>query len=392
MNNAAQQSTGPDEHVGVSVVIPCLNEEQSIARVVTDAREALTAMQIPFEVIVSDNGSTDRSIECAKEAGAVIVRECRKGYGSAIRKGFEESRYSILVMADGDTTYDLSRIQDILQPVLDGRADFVLGNRLQGVKPKAMPFLHQHLGNPLLTKMVQLMWHRKDIEDAHSGYRAITKSAYRALDCITTGMEFASEMIIKAIYKNLRIQFVDIEYHPREGESKLRTFRDGWRHLRFMMMHSPSTVFVIPGITLWIISLVLILPLALGPVMIASRRIDIHFMLIMGVLNIVSMQFMSVGMLAKAFAHLTGIRHDPVVAWLYEKLSFEVGALLAGSLLLIGVLLCMYVVIIWFVRGFGDLDMARPLLFGLLCFVNGTQLGVCSYLFSIMALPRRMNH
>ena len=294
-------------------------------------------------------------------------------------------------MADGDLTYDLSKLADIVRPIINGEAEFVLGNRMNGMHPKSMPFLHRHVGNPLLTKLVQIMFHRKDIEDAHSGFRAIRKDRYRSLGCITTGMEFASEMIIHAIRGGLRIAYRDIEYHPRIGESKLNTFRDGWRHLRFMLLQSPSMVFVFPGLLFWVVSLLVTVLLATGPVMVSSHRIDIHFMLVMGVLNVASMQLISIGILAKAYAHLSGIRHDPFVAWLYGRLSFEAGALFSGVLIAIGAAVGSFIVGRWAIGGFGELDMARPLFFSSLCLINGVQLGAAAYLFSIMALPRHIH-
>jgi len=382
---------GDESEMGVSVVIPCLNEVGSISSVVQAAQEGLASMGVPGEVIVVDNGSTDGSAAAARGAGAVVVKERRRGYGSAIRCGFGAAKYGILVMADGDLSYDLTKLGEIVRPILDAELDFVMGNRMNGVRPNAMPFLHRHVGNPVLTRLVQIMFHRRDIKDAHSGFRAIRRDAYERLGCITMGMEFASEMIIRAIYAGLRIGYRDIEYHVRTGESKLRTFRDGWRHLRFLVLHSPSMVFVFPGIIFWGVSLLATVPLAAGPVMVSSRRIDIHFMLVMGVLNIVSMQLMSVGILAKAYAHLSGIRHDPVVAWLYKHMSFEVGAVVSGVLIAVGAVVGVYVVGHWTVGGFGELNMARPLFFSVVCMTNGVQLGACSYLFSIMALPRRMD-
>jgi glycosyltransferase involved in cell wall biosynthesis len=376
---------------GVSVVIPCLNEVESIEQVIRNARQGLAPLNLPYEIIVVDNGSTDGSAVRARAAGATVIEEPRRGYGAALRSGFRAAHYSILVMADGDLTYDLKKAETLIRPILDGDADFVLGNRLNGVHSKAMPFLHQHVGNPLLTRLTCLMFHRTDIKDAHSGFRAIRRDRYVQLGCITTGMEFASEMIIRAIYEGLRIAYRDIEYHPRTGESKLRTFRDGWRHLRFLLLHSPSMVFVFPGLLIWTMTLSFAIVLAAGPVIISSRQVDIHSMLVIGVMNIVSMQLMSIGMLAKAYAHLSGIRHDPVIAWLYRHLSFEAGGLLSGGLVCAGIMVVGLVFGNWTSRGFGEINLARPLFFGVLCAVNGVQLGASAYLFSIMALPRRMD-
>jgi glycosyltransferase involved in cell wall biosynthesis len=380
-----------NDRTGVTVVLPCLNEETSIADVVYAARRGMETLGVPGEVLVVDNGSTDESVSRAQAAGATVIHEDRRGYGAAIRRGFQSAQYPILAMADGDRTYDLTKLPDIVRPILSGKADFVLGNRLNGVHPRAMPFLHRHVGNPMLSRLMRLMFHRSDIQDAHSGFRAIRRDAYKRLGCITTGMEFASEMLIRAIYEGLRIVFRDIEYHPRSGESKLRTFRDGWRHLRFMLLHSPSMVFLFPALVLWIVSLLGAVLLTIGPVDIASRRFDIHFLLALGALNVISMQGISIGILAKAFAHLSGIRHDQVIAWLYERLSFEAGIVISGVLMLVGSALGLHVFVRWARAGFGELDMVRRFFFSAICMVNGIQVGASSYLFSVMALPRRLD-
>jgi len=389
MNPTNPEKSAPT--VGVSVVLPCLNEAESIAQVVKNALGSLATLDLPHEVIVVDNGSTDDSAALAAAAGARVVSESRKGYGSAIRRGFREARYSILVMADCDLTYDLAKVHEIVAPVLAGEVDFVLGNRLKNMHPDAMPFLHRHIGNPALTKLVQYMFHRRDIEDGQSGYRAIRKTVYESLGCVTTGMEFASEMIVKAIYADVSLKYIPIEYHPRAGESKLRTFRDGWRHLRFLTLHSPTMIFVVPGLAVWLLSLLAAIPLALGPVRLFGRNLDIHFMLMVGMLNIISLQLMTNGMLAKAFAHLSSLRHDKIVAWLYQRLSFELGAILGGALVLVGGLISLGVVFFWTTQGFGDLNLSRLLFFGILCLINGTQFGTSAYLFSVMALPRRLD-
>ena len=384
-------SSAEERQEGVSVVIPCLNEEASIGRVVEAAKVGLDELGVPGEVIVVDNGSSDESATRARGAGATVVEERLRGYGAAIRCGFVAARHTVLVMADGDLSYDLTKLGLLVRPILEGRADFMLGNRMNGMHAKAMPFLHKHVGNPLLTRLVRIMFRRRDIKDAHTGFRAIRKDCYERMGCITTGMEFASEMIVRAIHSGVRIGFTEIEYHPRAGESKLRTYRDGWRHLRFLLLHSPSMVFVFPGLLVWVMSLSAAVPLAIGPVMVGERRIDIHVMLVIGVLNIASMVFISIGILAKAYAHLSGIRHDPFIAWLYRQVSFEAGAVLSGVLMLLGGCVGGYVVWHWVAKGFGDLNMMRPLFFSGLCIINGTQLGAASYLFSIMALPRQMD-
>ncbi len=380
--NAEQQVA-----TGVSVVIPCLNEEESIAAVIDAAQEGLKRAGLPGEIIVVDNGCTDRTPEIARAKGARVVRERRRGYGAAIRRGFAEARHSILVMGDGDLTYDFSELDRFAHPIRDGRADFVIGNRMKDIRPGSMPHLHRYVGNPLLSMLLRLLFGSHTVRDAHCGLRAIRRDAYESLRCITTGMEFASEMVIAAIRNNLRIIELDIAYHPRVGDSKLRSFKDGWRHLRFMLLHSPAILLLIPGSIVWLLSMAMALPLAFGPIVIEGRKVDIHFMMIAGLLNILSLQIITSGMLAKAFAHLSGLRHDPVVAWFYRHFTFEKVMVGAGVLFLIGLWIAGRIVLNWAWSGFSDLDQARLLFFGVLAIVNGVQIAAASYLFSAMALP-----
>ena len=375
---------------GVSVIIPCLNEEESIGQVVDAARIGINNLDLPGEVIVVDNGCTDNSADIAREHGAIVLEEKKCGYGSAIRKGFDNAQYSVLVMGDGDLTYDFSKIDDLVQPILDGSYDFMVGNRMSDIQPGAMPFLHRYIGNPLLSLLLRIMFRRHIVRDAHCGLRAISRMEYRKLGCVTTGMEFASEMIVCAIYSDTRMSEKPIVYHARVGESKLISFRDGWRHLRFMALYSPSSTLLIPGVIFWLIGVAIVLPLAFGPVLINGRAIDVHCMIMGGLLSIISMQFITTGLLAKTFAHLTGVRHDNVVAWLYEKLTFEKMILGTLPLIIIGLLSSLTVVFRWVSSGFGSLDEARLLFFGMLTLVTGAQIATSGYLFSIMALPHHL--
>jgi glycosyltransferase involved in cell wall biosynthesis len=377
---------------GISVVIPCLNEEASIADAVTAAQAGIAKLACQGEVIVVDNGSEDRSASLAAAAGARVIRESKRGYGMALRKGFAAARYPVMVMGDGDMTYDFRCIDTLARPILDGTADLVIGNRMDNIHPGAMPALHRHVGTPVLSFLLRILFHHRGVRDAQCGMRVIRKDAYLKLGCVTTGMEFASEMIIKAIYNRLRIAERDIEYFPRVGESKLRTFRDGWRHLRFMLLHSPTTVMIFPGMVFWLLSLGLSIPLAARAVVIGQRMFDIHFLLALGAINIASIQVVTLGLLAKAYAHLSGLRQDPFIAWLYKRLSFEVAAAVAGTMITLGVLVGGHVFLKWSSQGFAGLNAARPFFFAVLCIVNGVQIGASSYLFSIMALPRHADH
>jgi glycosyltransferase involved in cell wall biosynthesis len=384
---------------GISVVIPCLNEEASIGQVIDQARRGIAKLvrQLPGqdfqeEIIVVDNGSTDRSVKIANEHGARVLTERHPGYGSALRKGFADARHEIIVMGDGDLSYDFEAMDNLARPILDGQADFVIGNRMKSIRPGAMPTLHRYVGNPLLSLVLQIMFRSRSVHDAHCGLRAITRAAYGQLRCVTTGMEFASEMVVRAIRCRLRIAERDIVYHPRLGQSKLHSFRDGWRHLRFMILHSPTFLLLVPGLFFWALGLAMTLPLAFGPIIINQRIVDIHCMLIGGVLNIVSIQVITIGLLAKAYGHLSGLNEDPVMAWFYRWFTFEKACIVSGMVIVIGLIITLKVMLEWIASGFGALNQQRLLFFAVLCLVNGVQLGAASFFFSIMALPRHLDH
>ena len=376
---------------GISVVIPCLNEAESIGQVTDAAREGIARAGLPGEVVVVDNGSVDRSAEIAAAHGARVVREPEPGYGAALRKGFASADYDIMVMGDGDMTYDFTRLDALVQPILDGEAEFVVGNRMRNIQPGAMPTLHRYLGNPVLSLLLRLMFHKHVVRDAHCGMRAISRDAYDRLRCVTTGMEFASEMIVRAIREDIRMTERDIVYHPRVGVSKLVSCRDGWRHLRFMLLHSPTTALLLPGVLTWLVGMVIALPLAFGPVVLSGRNIDIHCMIIGGLLNVVSMQFITMGLLAKAYAHLSGLHEDPLIEWFYRKFTFERFILFSLPLIVLGLGVTLKVVVQWIASGFGPLNEARVLFLAMLCLLNGTQAAAAGYLFSIMALPRHIS-
>jgi hypothetical protein len=230
----------------VSIVIPCLNEEAGIAGVVEQAVAALRETGLDGEVLVVDNASEDRSAELARAAGATVIHEPRRGYGRAYLTGLAVARGRYVVMADADGTYPLDRIGEFVQRLQDG-ADMVIGNRFAGtIHRGAMPWPNRYIGNPLLTGMLNLLF-RSGVSDAHCGLRAVRRDAIPTLKLSATGMEFASEMVIKAGKRRLRIEEIPIDYHPRVGESKLVRGRDAWRHVRFMLVHSPTFTFVVPG-------------------------------------------------------------------------------------------------------------------------------------------------
>src|SRR6478735_3130573 len=229
-------STPPGPELVVSVVIPCLNEAEN---------------NIAGEVLVADNASEDDSARLAEQAGARVIHEPRRGYGSAYLAGFAAARGRYIVMGDADLTYDFNEIPRFVEH-LDAGADLVMGDRMDNIQPGAMPWLHRYVGNPVLSGILNFFF-KTGIRDAHCGMRGIRRNVLPRLDLRTTGMEFASEMVIRASKEKLRIAEFPIEYHPRGGESKLSSFRDGWRHLRFLLVHSPTHLFMFPGTLLLVL-------------------------------------------------------------------------------------------------------------------------------------------
>jgi len=261
---AADTKSGT-ESIDVSVVLPCLNEEQTVATCVRKARNWLESAALRGEVLVIDNGSTDRSREEAQAAGARVVEETRRGYGAAHRRGFAESRGSVIIMADADDTYDLSDLTDLIAPLSEG-FDMVVGNRLKTLSPGSMTWSHRFIGTPTLTALLGFFSGAR-LGDSQCGLRAFTREAYERMELKSAGMELASEMILKSARRGLRLAEVPIPYHPRQTESKLNTFRDGWRHLRYLILASPSYLYTYPGfflLALGVLTLALALPSSHG--------------------------------------------------------------------------------------------------------------------------------
>lgn len=233
--------------LSITVVLPCLNESSSIAACVHEAQEGLKQAGLPGEVLVVDNGSTDGSVDLAAQAGARVINEDRRGYGSALRRGVAEARGKITAMADADRTYDLSRLGDLVGPIAAGNADMVLGSRLDRLNRGTMPLLHRLIGTPLISFALRRACPGLRVSDSQSGYRAFLTDKVRALGLKAPGMEFASEMLIRASQEGLRIRERPLGYRPRAGESKLRTFSDGWRHLQLILLLAPQLLLFWPG-------------------------------------------------------------------------------------------------------------------------------------------------
>ncbi len=369
----------------VSVVIPCLNEAASIERCVELAWNVLDDNAIRGEVVVVDNGSTDGSAELAARAGARVVHEQRRGYGSAYLAGFEAAQGAYIVMADADLTYDFNDIPRFLER-LEGGAELVIGDRMDNIKPGAMPWLHRYVGNPLLTGVLNLFYDT-GVKDAHCGMRALRRDVLPRLDLQTTGMEFASEMVIRASKENLAIDQIPIEYHPREGESKLSSFRDGWRHLRFLLVHSPTHLFLVPGAFLAGLG-ILIMAIVLAHVSVFGRSWDVHTMIGGSLLTIVGTQILALGLCARAYGVYVLGERDTWFERVRPLVKLEHGLLAGTALILAGLAVGGGIIGSWVASGGGSLSKTRLALLAATLLIVGIQTFFSSFLLSILGLRR----
>jgi glycosyltransferase involved in cell wall biosynthesis len=369
----------------VSVVIPCLNEAENIEECVRSALEAMEQAGIPGEVVVADNDSEDGSAELAAAAGARVVHEPRRGYGSAYLAGFAAARGEYIVMGDADLTYDFNEIPHFVAE-LDKGAQLVMGDRMDNIHPGAMPWLHRYVGNPILTGILNFFF-RTGVSDAHCGMRGFRRDILPTLDLRTTGMEFASEMVIRASKEKLVITEFPIEYHPRGGESKLSSFRDGWRHLRFLLVHSPTHLFVLPGAIMLAIGAI-VMGLVLGEASIFGRVWGIHAELGGAMLVIAGVQVISLGLAAHAYGAYFMGEKDAWFDRIRARFKLEHGLMLGGALLAVGLIMCVVIFIYWANRGFADLGNGATAVVATVFVILGLQVVFSSFLLSILGLRR----
>jgi glycosyltransferase involved in cell wall biosynthesis len=381
---ALPHATASDEPL-VSVVIPCLNEEQNIQACVLAAHEAISRMGVTGEVVVADNNSEDESARLAREAGARVVTEPRRGYGSAYLAGFAAARGRYIVMADADLTYDFDEIPRFVNALEDG-AEMVIGDRMDNIRPGAMPWLHQYVGNPILTGLLNLFF-RTGISDAHCGMRALRRDVLPRLDLRTTGMEFASEMVIRASKEHLRIAEFPIEYHPRGGESKLSSFRDGWRHLRFLLVHSPNHLFIVPGALLAGLGSLIVVVVGAG-LEVFGRDWGMHALIGGALLMIVGTQVLALGLCAHAYGTYFMGERDPWFDRMRARFRLEHGLLLGGFFMFTGILLGALILGTWISHGLGSLADEKLAVIAASLLIVGIQIFFSSFLLSILGLRR----
>jgi glycosyltransferase involved in cell wall biosynthesis len=378
----------------LSVVLPCLNEAETLETCVRKALEAIARLGISGEVIVADNGSTDGSRDIARRVGARVVDVPVRGYGAALQGGIEAARGEFVIMADADDSYDLGGLEPFVAKLREGY-DLVMGNRFAGgIATGAMPPLHRYLGNPVLTAVGRLFF-RSPVRDFHCGMRGFRRESILGLGLRTTGMEFASEMVAKAALRGLRVTEVPTPL-ARDGRTRpphLRSWRDGWRHLRFLLLYSPRYLFLLPGVLLMFVGFVGGGALMAGPVTIGGIRFDVNTMLYCSAALILGSQLVLFWTFAEIFA--TGeelLPPDPRLFAAFKYITLEIGLAIGAGMFIAGIIGGVAAVADWGSRGFGDLEASRTLRLvipSVTLMILGAQGIMSSFFLSVLGLGRR---
>lgn len=389
-----QSHDGPTDDTAaleLSVVMPCLNEELTVGTCVEKAVRTMRSLGIAGEVVVVDNGSTDRSREIAEAAGARVIRHHLRGYGNALRRGFDEARGKYIVMGDADDSYDFTEIGRFVER-LRGGGELVMGNRLKGkIMPGAMPWHHRWIGNPVLSGLLNFIF-RTGAGDCHCGLRGFTKAGYLRMNLQMPGMELASEIVIKATKAGLKVEEIPITLHPdgRDRPPHLRSFRDGWRHLRFILMCSPLYLFVLPGLLCVLAGLAAIPAVALTGYGVFTDRFGPNFMYTASLLAISGAHLLVFGFLAKLYTHqVDPVFVDPRVTRWRERFSVERGIIFGLTLIVAAAVLGVPVFAHW-LSTWEVPSPARWIFAGTL-FTIGLEVVFASFLVGIMELPNEQN-
>ncbi len=370
----------------ISIILPCLNEEEAIGNCLDTINNIIKKECLDAEVIVVDNGSEDNSCKIAREKGARVVRETERGYGAAYLAGFRAAKGNKIFMADSDGTYDFNEISNFIRELDEN--DFVIGNRFKGeIEKGAMPLSHKHIGNPILSGVLRLFF-KANIRDAHCGMRAVRKEALDKLDLRTTGMEFASEMVVKAGKKNLKIKELPINYHKRKGSSKLRSFPDGWRHLRFMLLYSPLFLFLIPGLVLFFLGLGSMLWLYFGSPEILGIRLQYHPMFLSALLIIVGYQLIIFSLFAKTYS-ITNLKEKSKIERIYRHITIEKASIIGAIITVLGIIIYITIFVRWLQSGFGALEEIKNSIIALTLIIIGIQTIFSSFMLSILGIKEK---
>jgi len=378
----------------VSVVMPCLNEAKTLAACIEQIQTTFREYNISGEIIVADNGSNDGSPAIAERSGARLVPVSSRGYGSALAGGISAAAGKFVIIGDSDCSYDFGHIPRLLEKLREGN-DLVMGNRFQGgIRPGAMSGLHKYVGNPILTGIGRLFF-KAPCGDFHCGLRGFSKEAYQRMGLRTTGMEFASEMVVKAALFNMRIGEVPTTLSPdgRDRPSHLRSWHDGWRHLRFLLLYSPRWLFLYPGLLMMILGVVFSLLLLPGPRAIGSVHFDINTLLYAAMAILLGFQSVTFALFSKVFAISQELLpEDPILNRLFRYITLEVGLAASFVLILIGLAATFLAVSSWSATHFGQLDPERALRLvipAVLSLTLGFEVMFSSFFLSVLGMKRR---
>jgi glycosyltransferase involved in cell wall biosynthesis len=376
----------------VSAVMPCLNEERTLATCIRKAQECFRVLGIEGEVVIADNGSSDRSVEIAQALGARVVHQPIKGYGAALMKGIEAARGEIIVMADADDSYDWLAMGNFIARIREG-FDLVMGNRFAGgIDSGAMPALHRYLGNPVLSALARVI-HRAPVGDFHCGMRAFTKEAYQRMRLRTSGMEFATEMVVNSVRAGLRVSEVPTRLRPdgRNRPPHLRSFRDGWRHLRFILTYAPNYLYLAPGGLMALAGLVLVTLLARGPTVMGGQYFGVHFLALGCVLTLTGFNIVHLGVLAKVIAASQLASFDSRLSrWALNAFTLEGGLVIGGVMFFAGFGIDAWILWTWLEHGQGQQDETVHVAFvATLLIVLGINVVFSSFLLSMFASDHR---
>jgi glycosyltransferase involved in cell wall biosynthesis len=373
----------------VSVVMPCLNEEAAIGACIEKIQRTLADAGIAGEVVVSDNGSTDASVTIAERMGARVVHQPMRGYGNAYLKGFAEARGKYLVMGDADDTYDFTMIPQFLHLLNEEGMDFVTGSRYLGGGQAHITALHRWFGNPALTRILNLLFGTR-YTDVYCGFRAFSREAYNRIQPVSPGMEFNLELAINAGLAKLRTTEIPITLAPRKGESKLRTFRDGWRSLRMMLLYSPNKLFFVPGGLLLALGVIIHVAVLLGLVRFGGRPAAGVTAVFATILSVVGFEILSLGLHAKTYSWSRRFDADNrALAGFYRRFKLEGGLLLGGALVLIGGAILTAIVVEWVNSNLLPLPHPEWASFGATMVIIGFSTIFSSLFISAMSMTRR---
>jgi glycosyltransferase involved in cell wall biosynthesis len=388
------QSKALSSQIELSIVLPCLNEEHTVGACVAQAKSFLETQKVKGEVLVADNGSTDQSAEIAESNGAIVIHVDHKGYGNALKGGFEAARGKFIIMADADESYDLVNLMPFVEKLREGY-DLVMGNRFKGgIKKGAMPWHHKYLGNPILSFVGQLFF-KTPVKDFHCGLRGFTKAAIEKMNLQTTGMELASEIVIKASILEMKVCEVPTTLSPdgRNRSPHLHSFRDGWRHLRFLLIYSPRWLFFYPGVLLLVLGGIGSLVLFFGPVNTGLRLFDFHSFILVGTGMILGLSMVSFAFITRVFAYNFGLLPNrPTLFNLFKYFNLEIGLGIGFAFITLGIILIIRAIGLSYTPGFtiiGFGNSIRLVFGGAVSIITGGQIILTSFVLSILGINAR---